>query len=431
MRQKGLTVITPVIPGKEKELKILLNEVGGDIQKNDLITFSLFSTVHFMRWVILDPAIVRGEHIPAQLVLSTNFDGEYDAHLDDLLNGAYSGFCKIYSYCENVPAGQAGLKVYLKEHIIPIAAFYRGTTGRSLAQIRDESLLRDSIETFLQEQKIPEKAETLYDTLISFLRKDREMNWAFTKYKHEAAERFGKLYLALGLMLGIGLYITGWIFFWIPMAVLSALVVLFVAVWWTRLKSLEKKDRDLFITSRQDADNIARLTLKEDYKIQNQITHLVNIKPGKVRLYTLKFVLWAINLLARLLFNKGSLGGIQSIHYARWVIIDNGKRLLFFSNYDGSWESYLGEFVDRASVGLTGVWSNTEGFPPTRNLIREGARNSKEFKAWAREKQIETQVWYSAYPTTSIKNINNNTAIREGLYRKLSGTEISKWLKKL
>ena len=91
----------------------------------------------------------------------------------------------------------------------------------------------------------------------------------------------------------------------------------------------------------------------------------------------------------------------------------------------------MGEFVDRAAVGLTGVWSNTEGYPPTRNLIREGARHSADFKAWVRQQQIETQVWYSAYPSLTVKNINQNTALREGIGQDLSGDSLHAWLQNL
>src|SRR5690606_10575116 len=113
----------------------------------------------------------------------------------------------------------------------------------------------------------------------------------------------------------------------------------------------------------------------EDKIVQNQLTHLVEIKPGWFRSFTLKLVLNGIAYLVKISFNKGKLGGIPSIHFARWIIIDKGKRLLFFSNFDGSWENYLGDFVDKAAVGLTGVWSNTVEFPKTRFLLFKGARD--------------------------------------------------------
>src|SRR5262249_30863844 len=128
--------------------------------------------------------------------------------------------------------------------------------------------------------------------------------------------------------------------------------------------------------------------------------------------------------------DRGDLGGITSIHYARWMILDD-RRLLFFSNFDGSWESYLGEFVDQASSGLTSVWSNTVGFPPARWLLGAGARDEERFKNWTRTHQIETQVWYSAYPKLSVQNINDNTKLRRGLANRPSDDELAAWRRTL
>jgi Dyp-type peroxidase family len=173
-----------------------------------------------------------------------------------------------------------------------------------------------------------------------------------------------------------------------------------------------------------------QLTAQEDYVLQNQLTHLVEVKPNQFRTSTLRFVLWAVYNLGRYYWNKGKLGGIPTIHFARWVLIDGGKRLLFFSNFDNNWESYLGDFVDKAAIGLTGVWSNCWGYPPTKNLIGEGATNADQFKNWARSHQLPTQVWYSAYPYISVRNESNNTLIRAGLYNdRMSPEALDTWLR--
>ena len=88
---------------------------------------------------------------------------------------------------------------------------------------------------------------------------------------------------------------------------------------------------------------------------------------------------------------------------------------MFCSNFDGSWESYLGDFIDKASVGLTGIWSNTVGFPRARWLIFDGATNEALFKNWTRNHQIETQFWFSAYPMLTVRNINRSSAVCVGL----------------
>jgi hypothetical protein len=260
---------------------------------------------------------------------------------------------------------------------------------------------------------------------------------------------------------------------------LILLLILFIGLWGTALNLLDQKDRtrERQLLNQQglppDADGSKdpyvsdrsrkRLMIVTDLEnrrglIQNQMTHVVNIKPGWIRLATLRFVLWAVNLLGSLVFVEGKLGNIPTIHFARWVLIDDNRRLLFFSNYDFSWESYLGDFIDLASDGLTGIWCNTTFFPQTRipawaiipralrlalpvqsqtgnqsakRLFEQGARREQEFKKWTRDHQVPTQVWYSAYPSLSVVNVNSNTEIARGLFTSHTGAALGTWLRRL
>jgi len=99
---------------------------------------------------------------------------------------------------------------------------------------------------------------------------------------------------------------------------------------------------------------------------------MTTVKPGPFRRATLRGVLWLVNVVARTQ-DKGKLTGIPSIHYAHWSLIDNGRRLLFLSNFDGSWENYLDDFIDKSHYGLTGIWSNTASFPGAHLLFLKGA----------------------------------------------------------
>ena len=146
--------------------------------------------------------------------------------------------------------------------------------------------------------------------------------------------------------------------------------------------------------------------------------------------FTLRFVLAAINFVARFWANNGNLGGIPSIHFARWAVLDKGRRLLFLSNFDGSWENYLGDFIDKAAGGLTAIWSNTLGFPRTWLLVLAGARDEQRFKDFARKGQLGTEVWYTAYKELSVQNVNNNSRIRAGLYGSMSEPEALEWLRR-
>jgi hypothetical protein len=104
--------------------------------------------------------------------------------------------------------------------------------------------------------------------------------------------------------------------------------------------------------------------------------------------------------------------------------------MLFFSNFDGSWQQYLGDFIDKSGWGLTGIWSNTMKFPRTRFLLTGGAYDEEHFLAWSRYYQIPTAVWYCAYPHLSIKNVINNSYIRNELFQDLNEQEARKFLQR-
>jgi len=163
--------------------------------------------------------------------------------------------------------------------------------------------------------------------------------------------------------------------------------------------------------------------------MQNQFSQLVTMKPGPARLFTYKAMMLLARNLIRYLFVEGKLMGIPTIHFARWVLFDDNKRVIFFSNFDGSWQQYLGDFIDKSGWGLTGIFSNTKLFPKTRFLLTGGAYDEEHFLAWSRNSEIPTQIWYNAYPHLSIKNVNNNSRIRCLLMQDLSEKEAAEFLK--
>ena len=128
-------------------------------------------------------------------------------------------------------------------------------------------------------------------------------------------------------------------------------------------------------------------------------------------------VLFLANHLVRILYDHRGLAGIPSIHFARWQILDGGRRLLFATNYDGGWGGYLGEFVAIVAFGMNAIWGNTGGFPRTFYLLFSGVKDEQRFKCYARNSQVETLLWYQRYPDLSLAAIRRNTALRDELAR--------------
>ncbi len=413
----ALTVYSKIKPGMVEQLRLRLYEIHtppNDIETNPIVPFKNITTIHFARFVILEEAKdLKGNTISPALVLSTNYDKPLNKHIEELVKIAGDGLEEIYHHCEGFEIGD-DLTAFIKKHKMPCAAFYKGTPYRSVPRIVREAQLREDIANFIDKQVKSDKsitAQVLRNKIVEYVNSEKQYSWI---RNNENPTFIWKVWFQISKLLCI-LALT-------PVAISAAIC----AVIPIRIK----ERRDSSEKNVLDEEKILKLVKEEDKIVQNQLTHLVDIKPGWLRQITLKFVLFTINMLAIYKFNRGELGSIPSIHFARWVIIDNGRRLLFFSNFDGSWENYLGDFVDKAAVGLTGVWSNTVDFPKTKFLMLEGATDEQKFKTWTRAHQIPTQVWYSAYKLLSVQNINNNSAIRKGLTKEMSDKEIKEWLKR-
>ena len=67
---------------------------------------------------------------------------------------------------------------------------------------------------------------------------------------------------------------------------------------------------------------------------------------------------------------------MKTIHFARWVFIDGKRRMFFASNYDGSLESYMDDFIDKVAWGLNLVFSNGVGYPRTQLARASAARGT-------------------------------------------------------
>jgi hypothetical protein len=143
----------------------------------------------------------------------------------------------------------------------------------------------------------------------------------------------------------------------------------------------------------------------EDRVVQNQMTLISPTNPGFTRVLR-RAVLLAAQLRSLCL---GSLGGLPMVHFANWSIIDDGDHLLFESNYDGTWEKYIDDFIDNAYPGLDLIWGHSPGYPSG------GARNIEEFKTQIRKHQYPAQVFYSAYPDCTVQNILDDLSLRRAL----------------
>lgn len=167
--------------------------------------------------------------------------------------------------------------------------------------------------------------------------------------------------------------------------------------------------------------------------VQNHMISVTRLRSAWVRLPSLSLAFSAIALMARIgVMRSGFLSTIGTIHAARWVVLPGTRQLVFCSNYDGSWESYLEDFITKAARGVTAVWSNADGFPRSRLLFFDGATDGDRMKRFARCSMRPTAFWFSAHPELTCTTMRKHALIVSGLLCKdrleTSPSDAEAWL---
>jgi len=116
---------------------------------------------------------------------------------------------------------------------------------------------------------------------------------------------------------------------------------------------------------------------------------------------------------------------LSLIHYARWVIIDRDKfpyldpqqpkedlnynYMLFFSNFNGSWDQYVDSFTFAIPGGLDLLWKWTVRYPKSVALT--------PFHNYIQYNQIETIHYYNAYPLAASNDVKSAKSVKSALIK--------------
>jgi hypothetical protein len=192
------------------------------------------------------------------------------------------------------------------------------------------------------------------------------------------------------------------------------------------------EERDPEVCPRPVAADLEALHELEDHDITNQYTAIGAVKPGVFRRWLLSVLLLLTSFVCRQIFTRGFLARVQTIHFAHWFFFDDKSRVVFVSNYDGSHQGYMDDFINKVGWGLNLLFSNGVGWPRTRWLVHGGSRIEQSFKYYQRRHQLPTQVWYKAYPGLALVELKRNHRVREGLEQAtMSDAQALVWLRLL
>jgi hypothetical protein len=114
---------------------------------------------------------------------------------------------------------------------------------------------------------------------------------------------------------------------------------------------------------------------------------------------------------------------LSLIHYARWVVITPSQfpkltddqpaedlkytYMLFFSNFNGSWDQYVDSFSSAIPTGLNMFWILNIKYPKSVPML--------PFHRYITANQIWTDYYYNAYPMASSNDVKSAKRVRDSL----------------
>jgi hypothetical protein len=132
------------------------------------------------------------------------------------------------------------------------------------------------------------------------------------------------------------------------------------------------------------------------------------MKPWKTPI--LKLIFFLLGLIKPL---QKDLKNLSFIHFARWVTVGRHDfprlseqqpreelqydYLLFFSNFNGTWNQYIDAFSSVLYRGLNAIWFWSEKYP--------GSRPVTDFKRYITLVQFDTDYYYNVYPHAATNDV--------------------------
>ncbi len=450
---------------QQDTLQASLESMGNVAQNGLSERLDSSKIIHFASGCISPAVTLSKGREPAHLVFEITGDGDEKDIINAFVRSLSVEFSQqIQAACD--PHKMRGInELFQSKRLREVGPLNRnlglnfnGTPGHSVQRIKQERDLFDRISQEIEKHTFNTTSNAL-DALIKIrheLSQTKDYEWAFTPVRNRLSEspqgfiKFFRQYLSwpwavmpasitigfifLNFMILGGWQDSLWYNLWHLGAAITMTVfggVIFVGgiagTVVALLRSKEKSD-DAALKTAAQADYDA-ITANENQLQQNHMFAVSRIKAGFLRSVLLRAVLWSIQVSIGSRNPPGIVSVINTIHFAKWVRIPNTRQLLFLSNYGGSWESYLEDFITHGADGLTGIWSNTEHFPSTQYLLRGGATLSEPFKRWARMQQKPTPFWYVAYKNVTTREIRKHAAVRDGFAKIDDPREARQWFR--
>jgi len=352
----SLTVYVDIKPGHVDSLREILEDINANQRDNKYLELKNDKLTHCSRWVIVEDEVSPR----AKLLLAVEFDGELNDYLEHQM-AITPGLDKIWSHCEGYP-GRDGFIDYIWKTAFPTQAFYIAFRDETVASIKSKIAVRQQLEALLDAGG---PAFRSVMTVLSRLPRVPGFRANLSAFLAKTRADFHNAWMSIAL------------------AVVKPISQIGQTKNYSKVTSFE----DNPLTPRAQ-----RLTA-----IDGQMVTITTIKPWLY--WRVRLAFWINEFLGKYGWAPGQFADVGTLHSFRWVLIDNNKRLIFLSVFDGSWQNYMGDFIDKIIWALDGVYNNTFGYP------KGGMADVLPFQRWILNHQYEPQLLYKAYPDETVLNL--------------------------
>jgi hypothetical protein len=91
---------------------------------------------------------------------------------------------------------------------------------------------------------------------------------------------------------------------------------------------------------------------------------------------------------------------IGTVHFARFVFLQDNTQLAIITTFDGTFERYISDFASHIGPIFDLLFEHIESPPPT-----PVAKNTPEFIAWVQAHDAREVGFFSAYPSLGVLDI--------------------------
>ena len=411
MVSEDLTVIVPIRQGQEDACRTVLEAIN--TPNGTQIDFSKSNLTHFARFVIVsDVDSGKGRK---RLVFSAVYDGNRDSYLRDLQNNT-SDMDAIWGHCEGYTNASNFVR-FVNAYNNPTNLFLKGFRYETVSNIQKYLALREQL-------------ASQFDVPIS----------QHQNIIKQLPRQFAPISLIKQLFRGVGTLLK---YIFVTLSLIPQMIALLryglVLIDATRVMlsqvSLDREYSDVPLDKSGPCDqfspgdevvpckeNDSLLAFQERRMMQNQVTLITLFNPDIIRRQ--EAILNSLGTFLKVPFiTRNRI--IPTIHFGRWVMIDDGRRMMFLSDYDGDVGAYIADFVNLLPSGLNTLWYGTIGWRDNVTLDPEALIEGILCH------NTPACFHYSAYPQTTLVGIENARRLYYAYHDNINAKSAQKWLKYL